>query len=523
MDIIQPHRVQPRSAKQDKAVPPICKTVFRPVAFQNSVELDAFFGQTTIQKRKLQLHTKDEGGQWWFDAIEQDENRSLLKKSSRGVPRTGSNAISPSLSTPASSTAESPDPWKTHFLTAPQTPRRRASSVQLSSMGLVKPLEVATPSRLGFMAPNGWPSLFGEVDKGASSRRASASNCEGQHKTTTAQTRRHRLERSNSVGKEVADHFPAHLVQQVVPAEVTTTVEDSIRLPSFLPLPHRLATTKDLDEAFQTTPTSRPSQEVIQASPSTAAATPIRTRPRPARLDLSIPVSPSVAGETPILEQMSRAESTSRKRTRRPWSAHEMSANSLKSWTSMRPSLSSGSGPRNTTSGEARVASRRSSILLSPSSWSPVQSFLRRRTEGLDPFERPPPTPSSSGSPLDGISRSATSLTTPATRTSYRYSLPDSPLATQQAEDSTKAETLLGANPTNRHLLAPGGLPTGEAVYHGIEIPCASIHLASDDEESSSSDDGRISKVRAWLRRKRTTTFRRGGGGGELAVSRDVL
>lgn len=69
----------------------------------------------------------------------------------------------------------------------------------------------------------------------------------------------------------------------------------------------------------------------------------------------------------------------------------------------------------------------------------------------------------------------------------------------------TKATALLGMNPLNAHLLVPGGLPTGEHVYHGVDIPCAAVHLQSDDEDDevqglSSSNAKR--GMKGWLSKK---------------------
>lgn len=48
--------------------------------------------------------------------------------------------------------------------------------------------------------------------------------------------------------------------------------------------------------------------------------------------------------------------------------------------------------------------------------------------------------------------------------------------------DNPKAAAMLGMTANNEKLLIPGGLGTGEHVYDGIEIPCASVRLQSDDE-----------------------------------------
>lgn len=48
--------------------------------------------------------------------------------------------------------------------------------------------------------------------------------------------------------------------------------------------------------------------------------------------------------------------------------------------------------------------------------------------------------------------------------------------------DNPKVAAMLGMTANNEKLLVPGGLGTGEHVYDGIEIPCASVRLQSDDE-----------------------------------------
>ena len=62
---------------------------------------------------------------------------------------------------------------------------------------------------------------------------------------------------------------------------------------------------------------------------------------------------------------------------------------------------------------------------------------------------------------------------------------------------------MLGMNPLNTNLLAPGGLPTGEQVYHGVDIPCASVHLASDDEDEGDGPSNSGKKgMKRWLSKK---------------------
>jgi hypothetical protein len=84
--------------------------------------------------------------------------------------------------------------------------------------------------------------------------------------------------------------------------------------------------------------------------------------------------------------------------------------------------------------------------------------------------------------------------------------------ASRLVDDGTKVATLLGINAGNRNLLVPGGLPTGEHVYDGVDIPCRSIHLQSDDEDQDDEDEDVIARgrknptatgVKKWLKSKR--------------------
>jgi hypothetical protein len=55
--------------------------------------------------------------------------------------------------------------------------------------------------------------------------------------------------------------------------------------------------------------------------------------------------------------------------------------------------------------------------------------------------------------------------------------------------DIPKAAAMLGMTANNEKLLVPGGLGTGEHVYDGVEIPCASVRLQSDDEEEEDEEE----------------------------------
>jgi hypothetical protein len=66
----------------------------------------------------------------------------------------------------------------------------------------------------------------------------------------------------------------------------------------------------------------------------------------------------------------------------------------------------------------------------------------------------------------------------------------------------------------NRNLLAPGGLATGEGVYDGLVIPCASVHLGSDDEDDeerkamsirAGTAGGSKGVMKKWLSRKKSS------------------
>lgn len=84
-----------------------------------------------------------------------------------------------------------------------------------------------------------------------------------------------------------------------------------------------------------------------------------------------------------------------------------------------------------------------------------------------------------------------------------------------------KASHILGLNPLNAHLLAPAGLPTGEAAYDRVGlIAGASMKLDSDDEddgEDESHSGGRSGRAvseeaSATSSRKRATAAAADGG-----------
>lgn len=67
--------------------------------------------------------------------------------------------------------------------------------------------------------------------------------------------------------------------------------------------------------------------------------------------------------------------------------------------------------------------------------------------------------------------------------------------ASYTTAENPKAAAMLGMTANNEKLLVPGGLGTGEHVYDGIEIPCASVRLQSDDEEEEEEEEEENVKI----------------------------
>ncbi|PWN19883.1 hypothetical protein BCV69DRAFT_299643 [Microstroma glucosiphilum] len=488
------------------------KNRFRPVDFQTQVEIERFFGQTRTQKRQLALHTKDEDGRWWFDGIEREENRSLLGAPSPSFPssRRGSQQ---------SSLPSTPNP--VHGF----DPYRRRSSAYL--LGSLAPLQVCSPDRADFFQPHGIltddPQEFGgDYDSGLE-----------------VPQRRTRMKRSHSAsgrGNVIGDKLPDLSLSEAL-------------------------STRDLDDAFQT---------VYESSGAVASASFLRNnasikfaddtagsrsrsnsgearkdRPRPARLELTPRrgatgdlVEHSAYGETnneavtdfegssssritakgtPVAAPMSPLSSKSsssscgispismRKRTR-PWSAYEMSPTMVaQAFSAMRTNNGRLDGPATARSAFSFDSSPMRSTGLGSS--SPFSA-----TSAIDP----PP----------GSRFRSSSLGSPNSKGGCFPSVPFSPCHGRRKGassslglnagtlEASKGEQRLGATPLNRNLLAPGGLATGEGVYDGLVIPCASVHLGSDDEDDHErkaalmrvgAAGGSRGVMKKWLTRKKGT------------------
>lgn len=367
--------------------------------------------------------------------------------------------------------------------------------------------------------------------------------------------------RGNVIGDKLPDHS---LSATLVDSGEDSVSPGSIRMPAFLPLPHRLQSSRELDDAFQTVHdsldsaalTSLPRNKASVKFAEEAADSRSRSnsggegrkdRPRPARLELTplrgaasdlvehlayTTSTPEAAmtlersnssratvkgGPTaePMSTSSSRSSSSSfgmspmsaRKRTR-PWSAYEMSpAMVAQAFSAMRTNngrfdTPAGASPFPLESPALRSRGPGSSTLYSPSPFGPLSAIdspsgSRFRSSSLGSPSKGGYSPSLPLSPCDGRRKGASSS----------LGLNAGTL------EASKGEQRLGANPLNRNLLAPGGLATGEGVYDGLVIPCASVHLGSDDEDDEErkamalreSAGGSKGVMKKWLSRKKSS------------------
>lgn len=324
---------------------------------------------------------------------------------------------------------------------------------------------------------------------------------------------------------------------------------DLIRLPAYLPLPHRKANKDLLDSAFSSpanpfdTPSSvqdkssfsQPDFASSTSSSKTIAGTSFE-RKRPAPLELRFETSTSILNKDPsqfsrstspspttILQKPMGArrgttsnESPSSTRARRPFSMHEYSPSWSPSsasgmntpikvtWSPMTPisAMNAGGTLQDRIDEEKEIRNRRRGSSFD------LGGFNRRRSSllGLGSFQG-----LNFGSSSNSNNSSSNSIST----------------SKDQNNAASKAKTVLGMEPGQGNLLVPSGLITGESVYEGVDIPCPSVHLASDDEnddedESSSASksttdvsnsNGKSSK-KSWLSRAATKGKKIGGSAG---------
>lgn len=373
--------------------------------------------------------------------------------------------------------------------------------------------------------------------------------------------------RGNVIGDKLPDLSLPETLLNIDMQGREDSVPESIRMPAFLPLPHRVQSSRELDDAFGpvhdspdfTASTSLPRNKASvtfaedtsgSRSRSNSGGEGRKDRPRPARLELTprrmatssdmvehLAYTTSSPAEAmalerssssrvtvkgvPVAEPMSTSSSTSStssfgmspmsaRRRMRPWSAYEMSpAKVAQAFSALKSNNGRFDGPAATSafsfdSPEMRSSGPGSSTLYSPSPLSPMSC--------LD-------------SPSGSRFRSS-SLGSPNSKGKYSPSLPLSPChgrrkgATSSLGlnagtlEASKGEQRLGANPLNRNLLAPGGLATGEGVYDGLVIPCASVHLGSDDEDDeerkalsirNGTAGGSKGVMKKWLSRKKSS------------------
>lgn len=352
-------------------------------------------------------------------------------------------------------------------------------------------------------------------------------------------------------------------------AQLEPTVEkqgDPIRLPAYLPLPHRRISTQQLDEAFSLPRPHPGGSESVQAI--FPAEVPLqghrRQRHRPSRLDLppcvtfkqsakrrslGSPFSPCTAGSvrSPGPSPLVRADTDCTTQVDLPEPITSPKRRSLTMFLSGSPTKLLRSGSTLASNLHITKSPHRpwsSHGTLSPSGdsdTSPTTERYIRRRSSASPFSSPkhPPTQGSGEEAISfgfvGVADAFSTFSPPPSyevdslrhhRMTGRHenrghaempldlSSPVSPLTFGgKASSSNKADALLGANPLNRNLLAPAGLPTGPDVYDGLVIDGASFRLGSDDGDESDKDEGRDKRsgggsgfgsgnVKRWLRKR---------------------
>ncbi|CAO1618004.1 unnamed protein product [Parajaminaea phylloscopi] len=637
-----PAAPSPRSPTDGSGAPPQHKTTspsrrnhFRPVDFQTKVELDHFFGQTKLQRRELALHMRDTSGKWWFDAEERDENRGLLSPNSplspaatasrrnsgySSVPATPTQARAPGRSLAGLTFSPRGDgPDKASDSPTSSKLARRRSSGQL--LNLIKPLEIVSPGATAGVYYQ-WGLLAPEEEQ------VPKNSSQPQARGTDVTASRPRVKRSSSaIGRlnVVGDWLPNDTSQvrdeginpfwdeaptaSKVISQSPLVTDSLIRLPSYLPLPHRQVSTRQLDEAFG----SSRQQHAVEDGPVAEAALDVedaasektirRQRPRPDRLDLSptsnfkslmkrrsmggspaaqsltqsraadyagvyaghedsaeLLQSPCIEGLTdrdghPSMSSRSAAQSVSRhvasmvsrsplrspkdiagKRSgRRPWSSQGVASGEEGAATVGEPI-----SPSRLTKMRRRSSLMAASSAICAGMRSPTAAGSHNAKQEVtyrNPFQEafpghapaafselsPPPSYSTGNqvrrpgaTELDAGPRvspvAAHRLRAASDPPSPSIDSPKRPVA----RDSRKAETLLGAHPLNRHLLAPAGLPTGPDVYDGLVFDGPSYRLESEDEDEEEGDDddnrgnllATAEGVKAWLRRKKRRVAR---------------
>lgn len=317
--------------------------------------------------------------------------------------------------------------------------------------------------------------------------------------------------------------------------------QDLIRLPARLPLPHRLISANDMEAAFKPqpllageAPLSAPSspdepvdagqrakrrRSIIFAANTFAqsSGTVARDRRRPAQLDLSPHSSfTTLFGMQDKKPNSATSADTSpmRTRSRRPQSARGFAQ------------------PFFTTAGDGAAASPSSGLadafsnalrgLRSPTSPRPFadSAGLSGASACSSAFASTPSSESPTNSKRDPKRRYSFSMDLSGARRRFSASRrrdeegdddiqlsPSSKCKAdqQQQQFGSKSHAILGMNPSNANLLVPGGLGTGEEVYHGVVIDCPSIRLGSDDEDEAAP---RASKEKT-VRKKAAQWFKR--------------
>ncbi|PWN87867.1 hypothetical protein FA10DRAFT_269153 [Acaromyces ingoldii] len=520
---------------------PISKNHFRPIRYEVAAELDAIFGMTKAQKRQRALRTRDEhDGTLWFDSFEKEECQYLLDSALNSPSRRSNSAPG----SPVSPSDEQERRGSSFAIAGNQLlSLENDGNTMMTALTAAGQTEGADMAAYTFvpMAPlpqhvqlhPRQPNTI-RTRKTRSYSAVQRSNHVGNYLCVTEQQPRGGHE-DEGEGKKNDNEEPLKLSMS------------TIQMPAFLPLPRHQASAALLIEAFDR-PLKQASDGTVEdttasnneAAASASASSTLRARltsqgrATPSTLDLSRSRPTETAIQVTHLRSGSNAHDAAAGRggRRRPSTMSGLPSSA----TQVQKAIEQGHqhivfrNPfgKDESSGNAEEEEQGVGLGISSaerSAWSPWSPPLLdsagnpptiRRGSSLDytvskPFhyfdESYVPHFQEKGDAEDEAAIAVMGARRPRDHHHHQryYSHHHSQRGRRGEASSspTKAAAMLGMNPLNANLLAPGGLPTGEQVYHGVDIPCASVHLASDDEDEGDGPSNSGKKgMKGWLSKK---------------------
>lgn len=448
----------PNVAIMTSPMQPQGPTHFRPVDFQTHVDIGNFFGESND---RMLLNFRDEQGKWWFDAIgelswidccdavqvleltvsyaycppspDHEENEHLLSRPLSSLPSAMSSPMS--------------------FLRSCQGDERRESIASILEDR--KPLQIVPSTPRQADAP--WSSTLAIPEANPTAAdpfAAMASSRASRLRPAMTRTASADLINSGLINGGIADLL---LSQK--------DAEETQRPPPSIP---RKKTSPYLPEQTEgPLHTHHPTRSVDTAASLLAVhSTSQRSRPPPLHLTSTakcIAVERCLSNTPPIdLEGQEAAES------RLQTQSIEPSLRLLGSTIRL--------GVRRRWSWDHTAAGGQPGSLWHDQQfcYNPKEPTESEQSSGRQPDSSSTSSPTASRRhSIDSPGHSRTQML-----------LPDSPFLVDKISRSgtRKAEAVLGATSSNLHLLAPGGLGTGEHVYEGLVISGPSVRLNSDDE-----------------------------------------